>query len=83
MPGRHVDRDDRHAGFVDVGDDRLVEAGQRRGQAGAEHRVDDQIVAGDLGAVQLPRRLVGDFDDGLADAAEDVEIDARVALDLA
>ena len=72
---------DRHAGFVDVGDDRLVETGQRRGQAGAEHRVDDQIVAGDLGAVQLPRGFVGDFDDGLADAAENFEIDPRVAFD--
>ena len=64
----HIDRDDRHAGFVDVGDDRLVETRQRRGQSRAENRIDDQIVAGDLGAMQLPRRLVRDFDDGLADA---------------
>ena len=39
-------------------------------------------MAGDLGAVQLPRGFVGDFDDGLPDAAEDFEVDARVALDL-
>ena len=65
--GRNVDRHDRHAGFVDVGDDRFVETGQRRRQARAEHRVDDQVVAGDLGAVQLPRRFVGDFDHRLAD----------------
>ena len=32
--------------------------------------------------MQLPRLRVGDFDDGQADAAEDVEVDARVAADL-
>ncbi len=35
-----------------------------------------------FGAVQLPGGFVGDFDDGLPDATKDLEIDARVGLDL-
>ena len=37
---------------------------QRRLQAGAEERVDDQSAGRDLGEVQLPGLPVGDFDDG-------------------
>ena len=69
------------SGSVDVGDDGLEHAGERRAQAGAEDRVDDQRAAGDLGEVQLPRLLVVDLDDGDAEAAEDVEVGARVAAD--
>ena len=36
----------------------------------------------DLGEVQLPRLAVGDLDDGQAEAAEDLEVDAGVAADL-
>ena len=37
------------------------------------------VAVGDLAEVQLPRLAVGDLDDGEAEAAEDLEVDARVA----
>jgi len=82
-PRWQVDRHDRHAGLVDVGDDSLHEAGERRRQAGAEDRIDDQIVSGNLGAVELPRLFVGDLHHGLSDVAEDRQIGARVAFHFA
>ena len=81
--GRQIDGDDRHAEPVDVGDDRLEQAGQRPVEAGADDRVDDQVALGDLAEVQLPLLRVGDLHDGEADAAEDLEVDARVAADVA
>ena len=78
--GRQIDRDDRHAELVDVGDDRLEQAGQPAAEPGAEHRVDDDVALGDFGEVQLPLLRVGDLDDRHADAAEHLEVDARVAL---
>ena len=39
-------------------------------------------MAGDLGAVQLPRGFIADFDDGLPRASKNFEVDARVGLDL-
>ena len=56
-----------------------MQPGDRRVEAGAEDRVDDQRAVADLGEVQLPRLAVGDLDDGEAEAAEDLEVDARVA----
>ena len=50
-----------------------------RVQAGAEDRVDDERAVADLGEVQLPRLAVGDLDDGEAEPAEDLEVDAGVA----
>ena len=82
QPGRQIDRDDRHAELVDVGHDRLEQPGQRPRKPGAESRVDDQIALGDFGEVQLPLLRVGDLDDGHADAAEHLEVDARVAAHL-
>ena len=82
MPDGQVDGDDRDAAGVEVGDDGLVQALERRAQARAEHRVDDEVVRAHLGEMQLPRALVGHFDDGHAEPAEDVEVDAGVALDL-
>ena len=52
-------------------------------QAGAEDGVDDQRALGDLGEVQLPALLVADLDDRDAEPAEDVEIGACVAADVA
>jgi hypothetical protein len=48
-------------------------------KAGAGNRVNDEIAGGDFREVQLPGLRVGDLDDGDADAAEDLEVDARVA----
>ena len=78
-PRRQIDGDHRNARRVDVGDDRLDEAGHRRVQAGPEDRVDDQRAVADLGEVQLPGLAVGDLDDGQAEAAENLEVDAGVA----
>ena len=82
-PRRQVDRDDRNPAGVQVGDDRLVQPIERAAEAGPEQRVDDQIVPGNLGEMQLPLSLVVDLDDGDAEAAENLEVDARIALDLA
>ena len=70
------------AGAVDVGDDRFHQARQRRVQAGAEDRVDDERAVADLAEVQLPGLAVGDFDDGQAEAAENLEVRPRVAANL-
>ena len=79
-PGRQVDRRRPESpDAVDVGDHRFHQPGQRRVQAGAEDRVDDQRAVADLGEVQLPRLAVGDLDDGDAEPAEDLEVDPRVA----
>ena len=80
--GRQIDRDHRDARRVDVGDDAFDQAGERRVEAGAEDRVHDQRAVADFGKVQLPRLAVGDLDDGQAEAAEDLEVDPRVAADL-
>ena len=80
--GRQIDGDDRNARRVDVGDHAFDQAGDRRVEAGAEDRVDDERAVADLGEVQLPRLAVRDFDDGQAEAAENLEIDPRVAADV-
>ena len=64
---------------VDVGDDRFRQARERRRQAGADERVDDQVRAEHVRAVQLPRRRVRDLDDVDAERLEHVEIRARIA----
>ena len=75
--------DDRHAAVVEVADHGFEETGQWRRQARAEQRVDDQVVRRDLAAMQFPRGLIGDLDDRLTDVAENLEVDPRIALDLA
>ena len=57
--------------------------GQRTVEPGADDGVDDQVALGDLAEVQLPFLRVGDLDDGQADAAEDLEVGARVAAHVA
>ena len=76
---RQIDRDDGDTEAVEVGDNRFEEAGQRSAKAGAENRIDDEIAARELREVQLPFLGVGDLDDRHADAAEDLEVRARVA----
>ena len=78
---RQIDRDDRHAGRVHVGDDGLEHAGS--GAFSPVPKIASTISSctGDLGEVQLPRLLVGDLDDGSAEPAEDFEVEARIALD--
>ena len=51
-------------------------------EAGADNRVHDERAALHLGGVQLPALLVVHFHHADAEAAQDVEVDARVALDL-
>ena len=80
--GWQVDRDDRNAAGVEVGDHRLVKPLQGCAQPGAEHRIDHQVVRAHLGEMQLPGALVSHLDDGDPEAPEDVEVDAGVALDL-
>ena len=81
--GRQIDRHDRHAEAVDVGDDGFEQPGQRPVKAGADDGIDDQVALGDFAEVQLPLLRVGDLDDGQADAAEDLEVGARVAAHVA
>jgi hypothetical protein len=77
-----VDRDNRHAQAVQVGDDGLEKPGERTAEAGAEDRVDDEIAVRELARVQLPLLRARDLDHGHADAAEHLEVRARVAADL-
>ncbi len=51
-----------------------------RVQAGPDERVDDEVGAEHVGAVQLPGRRVGDLDDVETEMPEHVEIGPRVAL---
>ena len=50
-----------------------------RVQAGAENRVDDDRAVADLREMQLPGLAVADFDDGHAEASENLEIDSGIA----
>ena len=52
--GRQIDRHDRHAEAVHVGDDGLEQPAQLSVEAGAEDGVDQQLALGDLAEVQLP-----------------------------
>ena len=78
---RQIDGDDRNARGVDVGGDRFHHAGERRLEAGAEDRVDDEVALGDFREVEIPGLLVGNLDDGQAQTAEDLEVQPRIALD--
>ena len=82
QPRGQVDRNDGNAGGVDVRDHGLEQPGERRVQAGAENRVDDQRAATDLGEVEFPGLAVGNLDDGQAEPSENLEVDAGVAADL-
>ena len=82
QPRRQIDRDHRRLGGVDVGDDRLVQAGERPAEPGADDGVDDDVGGGDLRAVQLPRLRVDDLDDRQAEPADDVEVEPGVATDV-
>ena len=81
--GRQIDRHHRHAEAVDVGDDGFEQPGERSMKPGADDGIDDQVALGDLAEVQLPFLRVGDLDHGQADAAEDLEVRARVTANVA
>ena len=68
---------------VEIGDDRLEQAAEPAAESRCrESRRRSRSHSETSRAVQLPRLGVGDLDDRHADAAEDVEIGARVAADL-
>ena len=69
-------------GPVDVRNHRLEHALERRPQARPEQRVDDQIARRDLGEVQLPGLPVADLHHSEPEAAENLQVRARVAADL-
>ena len=78
---RQIDGDHRNARGVDVCGNRFHHAGERRLEAGTEDRVDDQVALGDFGEVEIPGLLVGNLDDRQSEAAENLEVQPRVALD--
>ena len=51
---RQIDRHDRHAKAVHVGDDGFEQPAQLSVEPGAEDGVDEQLALGDLAEVQLP-----------------------------
>ena len=55
---------------------------ERRLQAGAEDRVDDQVHSRDLRKVQLPALPVDDLHDREAEATENLQVRPRIAADL-
>ena len=79
---RQINGDHRDAGAVDVGDDRFEHALERRSQARAEQRVNDEIARRDFREVQLPGLSVRDLDHGEPEAAENLQVRARVPADL-
>ncbi len=78
---REIDGDDRNAGGIHVGGDCFHHAGERRLEARAEDRVDNQLALRDFREVEIPRLLVGNLDDRQAEPAEDLEVEPRIALD--
>ena len=83
-PDGKIDRHDRDAGEALMSATTVSSRpASARLEAGAEDRVDDQIVGRVISdACSSHALLVGDFDDGQPEPAEDFEIDARVAVDV-
>ena len=77
--GRQVDRDDRDVRGIEIRDHRLIETAQRVVQAGADDRIDDEVVRGHFRDMQLPCAFVRNLDDIETEPSENLEIDARVA----
>ena len=81
-PARQVHGHDRDAHDVDVGHHGFQQAGERCAQPGADDRIDDERAPLHFRGVELPALLVVHFHDADAEAAEDLEVDLRVALHL-
>ncbi len=80
--GRQVHGDDGNARAVDVCDDRLEHPLERRLEAGAEDRVDDQVARRDLREVQFPGLTVDDLHDREAQATENLQVRPCIPADL-